>query len=529
MMTALFCTKSVDILQNELVRLLSILLLTAVHQLVYAQSNFIESYTFNPITGDVGAHIVTLDSITYLHSASVIDGPEFTYVQGGLSKLTQQGEIVWNNEWNFSFGNVGISFANGIVVNNDTVYTTGNYRDLESGVFSPAIVANSTLTGEYRAIRFPYDYRVVIKDLFLNIDNTFTAISEDIVSDSFNFPIIVEEIDQFGLSSSSLEYLTEFSVVNASHSDRTESGVIYTAHIGCFGTDATCYPFQGWLSKIRADGTFAWSRSYGYTAYNQAVLPKVTIVNDTTIAYAWTRDTNNLDIQESPPIIYYLDTLGNKRDSFAFHGNWRTLSNLRTAANGDVLGVGYAWTDIGYTGWMFRLTPTAELVWERYVQDHRQTTSSATDLVSVTEAADGSIVSCGSIFHPQPPRDNGARLRAWVVKLDSNGCLEPGCTSDTIYLEFPSSAHDPPVVPESDIQVWPNPTVDFLNWSVPDLPVFRRMTDYRIIGAAGYTVASGKLLPGSNRIDVRDLPPGVYFLNLMKDGQQRGVKRFVKR
>jgi hypothetical protein len=493
---------------------------------LFGQS-FIESYSFRPATGDVADHIISVDSSIFVHHVSVVDTP-FTHGEGGMVKLDWVGNEEWHNVWSFDFGFVGTSFANGIVATADTVYTTGNYRDLETGIFSPAIVANAVNSGEFRAIRFPYDHRASIQDLFDNSNGTFTVVSEDRVSDSFHFPIIVEMIDLSGQSTSSLEYLAEFAVSNFTNSARDRNNNIYVAHIGCFGPDALCYPFQGWLSKINADGSFAWNKSYGFTANTQPVRPKVAMLNDTTIAYAWTRDTNNLDIQESPPIVYFLDTLGNERDSFAFHGNWRTIFKLIPCANGDVIGAGYAWTDIGFTGWMFRLDGNANLVWERYIQDHRQTTGTSTNFQGVTEAADGSIIACGDIFHGRPPKDEGARLRAWVVKLDADGCYEPGCTSDTIYLEAPLAVGEPNVVEEDFFKVWPNPTVDVLNWESPDLPASAEPTHYRITNVTGYQVSGGPLVNGSQQIVVRDLPPGVYFLNLLRDGLIRGVKRFVK-
>lgn len=493
---------------------------------VQAQS-FIESYAFHPVTGDVADHVIATDSAIFFHNARVVDDT-ITYAQGGLVRLSTNGGLIWSNEWVFPFGNVGTSFANGILSVNDTVYTTGNYRDSDTGIFSPAIVANSIQTGEFRAIRFPYNHRASIQDIFYNDDSTFTTVSEDRVSSEFQFFVIVDKLDRNGQSTSSFEYLTEFAVVSSTNSARDANKNIYVAHIGCLGPDATCYPFQGWLSKINADGSFGWSRSYGYTANRQGVRPNVAVLNDTTIAYSWTRDTNDITIQESPPIIYYLDTLGNERDSFAFHGGRRTLQKLITCANGDLVGVGYASTDIGYTGWMFRLDGNANLVWERYVQDHRQTISTETDLESVTEAADGSIIAAGDIFHYGLPRDGGSRLRAWIVKLDADGCYEPGCTSDTIYLEFPTAIIEPDFASENDITVYPNPVTDVLSWSVTDLPVFRNLTDYHITNAAGRVVSHGPLRLNERAVNVRGLPKGVYFLNLVKDGKRRGVKRFVK-
>ena len=495
-----------------------------------ASQQFIRSYSYRPSTGDIAQHVTTVDSNIFIHIASVLDTP-FTHVEGGMAKLDWTGEEVWNNVWNFDFGYVGISFANGIVATSDTVYGTGNYRNLETeeGTFSPAIVANSVESGATRPIRFPYDYRASIHDVFLNPDSSFTVVSENWVSDSFDFPIVIENIDLAERSLSSEEYLAEFAVTNATNTARDSRGNLYVAHIGCFGSSANCYPFQGWLSKINADGSFGWSRSYGFTANNQPVRPEVAIPNDTTIAFAWTRDTNNLDIQESPPIIYYLDTLGNKRDSFAFHGTYRSVYRLIACENGDVIGVGLAWSRLRRSGWMFRLDGNANLVWERYIQDHRQTVGTETELQAVTEAADGSIVAAGSIFHGFPPDDGGSSQRAWVVKLDAAGCYESGCSSDTIYLEYTSSIDELEVTERTAIKIWPNPATDHLDWSVTDQVALNRITDYQILNASGYTVQSGSIPSVEQLIPIANLPAGLYYLTFLTGNRTSVVGKFIKR
>ncbi|MEM6772018.1 MAG: T9SS type A sorting domain-containing protein, partial [Bacteroidota bacterium] len=82
--------------------------------------------------------------------------------------------------------------------------------------------------------------------------------------------------------------------------------------------------------------------------------------------------------------------------------------------------------------------------------------------------------------------------------------------------------------PENALEVWPNPVEDELQWSIPDLPAFRNPTDYQVTNVSGYAVRAGAIRPGERRVDVRGLPPGIYFLNLVKNGKIRGVRRFVK-
>jgi hypothetical protein len=86
---------------------------------------------------------------------------------------------------------------------------------------------------------------------------------------------------------------------------------------------------------------------------------------------------------------------------------------------------------------MIRVTSDAELVWERYIQDNRLADDVYIELRDVAECSDGSIAAAGLWIAQGTPRDGGNTLRSWVVKLDADGCLEPGCTSDTIHLMRP--------------------------------------------------------------------------------------------
>lgn len=362
---------------------------------------------------------------------------------------------------------------------------------------------------------------------YLNEDNDKIIVSQ-LHNETRTWPVLIEKLDSNYRTYFSEIYLDNMGSASLTHSSRDERGNLYISNLGCYGEN--CYSYRAWLAKISTEGELLWQRTYGSSAWNQPTVPWPCVVNDTTIAYSWTRDTSGVNTQQSPPVIYYLDTLGNKRDSFTFHGNLRTARRIIPTADGGVIGVGFAFSnELNYSGWLFRLDANADLVWERYIQDHRQSTASLTDLECAAEMDDGSIVAGGDIFHPLPPLDGGGRLRGWLVKLDADGCLEPGCASDTIHLLRPTSVGEPDIAATPDLTLWPNPVVDELHWELPDLPVYARVSDYRITNLNGQIVRQGAVTAVTDRrIDVRELPAGGYVLSLWSAGKVRGVGKFVK-
>ena len=311
-------------------------------------------------------------------------------------------------------------------------------------------------------------------------------------------------------------------------SEAVESnGNLYISFKGC-KQEGFCNPDQAWITKINPAGEILWTKNYGETAGNQNVEPYLSLLSEDRMALSWTRDTGNFDIQESPPIIYILDREGEMLDSIAFHGNWRTLSRIQTAANGDIIGAGYAWTDIGYTGWMIRVTSEAELVWERYIQDNRLADDVYTELRDVAECSDGSIAAGGLWISRDAPRDGGNTLRSWVVKLDADGCLEPGCTSDTIHLMKPVAIDEVERRPVAQIKINPNPVNDVLHLELSPVNMAEGQLEYTIASSDGRILQSGPVSGTSMDIDVGNLPAGLHFFSVADASRLLGVERFFK-
>ncbi|MBC6994029.1 T9SS type A sorting domain-containing protein [Neolewinella lacunae] len=493
---------------------------------LFAQNTFINKYAFDVQYGDAARKIIQVpDGMAFFNSTFLVDQEHSD--RGGLVRLDEDGVVVYARNWDFPEGRVGISFKESMILHRDTIILAANHVN-EVHFSNNTIIFAELETGTERVLRFSDEQPYYVGDLFLLSEDKLVLSSQRPKVEPKSFPSTIRWLELNGSEFRRINYFDDFSRVASERMAKDINDQFYIPSLGCKGA-SNCYPHQAWLSKIDPTGQLVWQKNYGRTAGNQVVWPQVAVANDSTIAFAWTRDTNDWDVQESPPVIYMLDTLGNKRDSFTFHGNLRTLNTLRATSNGDLLGCGVAWTDIGWCGWMFRMSSKAELIWERYIQDHRtaEEDNVKTELFDVTEFTDGSIAGAGYIIELRPEGRNS--LEAWIVKLDANGCLDPGCTSDTIHLQQPVAVQETdPANGENDFKLWPNPTRDWLNLEISLTGLPAGEYAYEVMSPAGRIILQSKRSSEREQIDVRALPPGLYFLNLLKNGRRLGSKKFVK-
>ena len=168
-------------------------------------------------------------------------------------------------------------------------------------------------------------------------------------------------------------------------------------------------------------------------------------------------------------------------------------------------------------GYLFKLAPDGEFLWDRYYVP-------PLDNVGDTRS---------SWFHDMALLPNGHIALggvkatadgedAWLVVVDSNGCVEPGCG----YGQLLSATEEVDLKPRSGrrIQAIPNPATDVVY--LDGLPE-HEMPDtlYALYTMSGQLVGTGRY--GHDGIDVRDLPPSTYIIYVTLGGD-RVATRFVK-
>lgn len=160
-------------------------------------------------------------------------------------------------------------------------------------------------------------------------------------------------------------------------------------------------------------------------------------------------------------------------------------------------------------GMIFKLDPEGSVLWSRFYAHYVELPVGYDHLFSAVEpTSDGGFILTGEAQGPTPP--NTSRL--WLVKLDSMGCLVPGCHTVGVQ-EFESAL-------QSALQVSPNPAREAVRFSL-ELPGGYQLhgkVQAVLLDAQGKEVGrqlaqtNGSLLSGAIALDGQ--APGLYYLHL---------------
>lgn len=137
------------------------------------------------------------------------------------------------------------------------------------------------------------------------------------------------------------------------------------------------------------------------------------------------------------------------------------------------------------------------------------------DLKDIKTTPEGNIVACGRSFD----RYNNIRV-PWILHLDPDGCLEPGCNPVSTFNETESL--------DADLQVFPNPASTHCTIQVLSRDTY---SDYqlRIIDSQG-AVIKRPVITGRDMhflLDLSQWPAGTYFAQLTNQTGAQLIRKFV--
>ena len=304
------------------------------------------------------------------------------------------------------------------------------------------------------------------------------------------------------------------------------------------------------LFKFDEDLNVLWQRVFNTCSdfYNY---PDVTVGKNGNIFLTWSLDTETmLDKGEIgwakfrkystwPVTLYGLtgdgdimwsDTLWTLRSKGKTFGPQYNTFKLKEAKNGDYLAAGLYHELKDRKAWalLMRYSPEGKLLWQKIYED-KNFDCKYNDFFDIQEEDNGDIICGGELWDRNGEWNNAEHM--WLIRVDSMGCFEPGCgTKDTLHLILTESDYvtsTGEVIKDysydEGIVVFPNPASTYIN---VELPGIAKAKEWNIIDTQGNKIAKGKA-ENISHIDISELKPGVYFMQVINEKKKSAVCKFV--
>ena len=274
--------------------------------------------------------------------------------------------------------------------------------------------------------------------------------------------------------------------------------------------DLTLLKTDGILYKIDAVGITYFSKEYGNPDKDDGGMHAIVSANKKYFYGEQTIDTLiNADDDLYPYYIAKMDTNGNKIWQTIFNAPQSVVFwNLKQKKNGNIIGIGnkIIGGDSDYFGYVCELDTNGNLLWERTYNTDPDYDAYLFDMV---ETADGYLVFSGSGVGFVGPIYN---FTTWLLKLDSMGCLVPGCDETPII--------NSPVNEVALFTIYPNPIT---NSSIVEIniPENFQVIPGEKLGLNIYDI-TGKIVDSYSNISVHN-PSEVIRFNLYKKNLAGGV------
>ena len=187
-----------------------------------------------------------------------------------------------------------------------------------------------------------------------------------------------------------------------------------------------------------------------------------------------------------------------------------TLFAAKERPNGDLIACGVSYASGDQQGLLLRTTSEGDSIWMRtyYYQDTLITTGQGR-FYDVLPTPDGGFIAAGGAYNPAgAPYPPGYSQDTWVVKVDSMGCIVPGCDGVGV-SEIVTNLI-------GSVSVFPNPAHGQVQVQV-DLPrTLSNMADLKLtlVNAAGQVALAQAAQVGSNTVELGALSAGVYYMHL---------------
>ena len=497
--------------------LLYLILLTTTSSIVEAQSNFSKTYLASGYDWSIGTNINHFNN-NYLLTLSEYPTSNQEYNKVRHLMIDESGNII--NDWlldGFNSHTYPVK-SNGNQLSPDKIYSI-LFNQVQGQAQSFGLATLDLMNDTIKYKDYAYTSSIAPYSIISGQGDSLILYADEVEGDDTSKWVTSLTFYDTGTGAD-----TTISYKGNYH--RPQPGEVKTLPNGdilmAFGAIDYSLPLpneRGFLQKISADGRLLWKKAI-YPGLRWDFKPTLLPLPNGDIAYGWTKDSFSTShppayYVQRPVAVFFLDSMGEFKSRAMLGPIFGKLNNLELLANGDVLGMGWKGMAIegraGNVGWVFRLSPTGEKIWERLIA--YPTTESAPNLkfYDAVESQNGDILLAGS------RNLEDRKLGSWLLKISPDGCYDPddcGGVKDTIFIYEDVVSTNTPEKTEIGLEIYPNPTSGSFTVRLPAVhETFGRKT-LSIFDVGGREVHRQPYTTAEDVVLAKRLPPGVYLVKM---------------
>ncbi len=289
---------------------------------------------------------------------------------------------------------------------------------------------------------------------------------------------------------------------------------------------------DGLIIKLNTDGTERWRLNLG-TEDDDCHAYILPYPQETGKYIVWSCN----GISFSDPLYYWneaeqyyitkMDSTGTADWRVTFEDTKKEIEKVVILNNGELLVVG-GYSRCGddssdcrsFWGWLAYINASGEVLWDRtynYYEADDPFETSYNWLSDAIPAPDGGFIAVGRYQH-KATETALSTSRVWLLKVDANGCLEPGCEEENIFVStndfIPLSSASSQVL----MHIYPNPVQNKIQVQLNNITNYQN-TQLYIYDVYGKLLLQNPLQQASSTINVAHFNNGIYLCQLIIDGQ----------
>lgn len=436
---------------------------------------------------------------------------------GVLSKLNQNGEVLWFKQYNF-YPHAFTSLA----VRGDKIYLSGstNQGDVQLVLYCLDLEGNIIWYKEYGL-----PDRFEGAPTFAFTSDNYILLCGTRTPDTVGMPENVVYLVKTDLDGNKIDEYT-YGFQNGKSLGRS---IIETTDMQTIFSYRACpvlcsLEFTAGVASVGASGNLNWNLKFPF-AY-QPDRPNAIQTGPETLVVNWHHETTLPNHDLEPPALFYLNLEGQVQDSLIFENQTlKAIDDLEAVWEKGLVGCGNYFIDYitepnpDPAGWVFRVDEHKAILWERSYTDTTQQGRVYT-LQSIEPTSDGGYIAVGTLINNMT---GVLESHNWVLKLDSLGCLQPGCGE----INYITGIEEAVFLKGKDILFYPNPSNGYLNVKFPSDFALGKDVLLDLVSASGGFIKRVKISSLDARIDLSALLPGFYFAIISQGNEIIASKKIM--